>query len=211
MFDPFYTDMTGSLIPFFHDIHMQNVHMLTTDSSSTFVGHDSSRVLTMTMDDVVWDAFSSSDFTSSHTSDAAFTLGPGKVNFASNLQANAPSDTNVRVTDSITNPSVPAYDCTGRYTYLAGELSSKTSSVTAGSPVTFTAILQPIVSGSAAPTGTLSILEGTTVVASAPVAGRLTYLTVPGVSTGAHVYTAQYSGDARNAPLGFGRFTVTGT
>lgn len=211
VFDPFYSDATGSLIPYFHDIHMQNVHMLTTDSSSTFVGYDASRVLTMTMDDVVWDAYSSSDFTSAYTSNAAFTLGPGKVNFASTLQANASSDTNVRVSNNITNTSVPTYDCTGRYTYLAGELYSKTSSVTQGSPVTLTSILQPIVSGSAAPTGTISILEGTTVVAAGPVAGRLTYLTVPSVGTGPHIYTVQYSGDANYAPLSFGRFMVTGT
>jgi hypothetical protein len=108
----------------------------------------------------------------------------GKVSFASPLQANAPSDTNVTITNNITNPGVPTYDCAGRYVYLAGELSSKTSSVTSGSSVTLTAIVQPTVSGSAAPTGTISILEGTTVVASGPVAGRLTYLTVPSVSTG---------------------------
>ena len=211
VFDPFYSDATGSLIPYFHNIHMQNVHMLTTDSNSTFVGYNASRALTMTMDDVVWDASSSSDFTSALTSNAAFTLGPGKVNFASTLQANAPSDANVTVTNNISNTSVPTYDCTGRYTYLAGELYSKTSSVTTGSPVTLTSILQPTVSGSTAPTGTISILEGTTVVAAGPVAGRLTYLTVPSVGAGAHSYTVQYSGDANYAPLSFGRFTVTGT
>ena len=211
VFDPFYSDATGSLIPYFHDIHMQDVHMLSTDSNSTFVGYDASRVLTMTMDDVVWDAYSSSDFTSAYTSNAAFTLGPGKVNFASTLQANAPSDPNVTVTNNITNTSVSTYDCTGRYTYVAGELYSKTSSVTSGSPVTLTSILQPTVSGSAAPTGTISILEGTTFVASGPVAGRLTYLTVPSVGTGPHIHTVQYSGDANYSPLSFGRFTVTGT
>jgi polygalacturonase len=211
VFNPFYDpDASGSLIPYFHDIHLQNVHMVDAGNSSTFQGFDATRPLTMSMDNVVWDAYNSSDFTSAQTSNAQFTLGPGKVNFASDLTTKAASDTNVTVINNIPNPNLPAtYDCTGRFVYLAGELTAKTNSVTAGQSFTLTAILQTIISPSTAPTGTISILEGTTVVASATRSGRLIYITIPGVSLGTHRYTAQYSGDINYAPLNFGSFTLT--
>jgi len=209
VFDPNYDpSASGNLIPFFHDIHMHNVHMLDAGNYSTFTGHDTSRVLTMFMDNVVWDAFNSNDFTSSYTSNAAFTLGPDPVSFASTLTADAPSDSNVMVTNNVSN-SNPPYSCTGRFVYLAGELFTKTPTVSAGSPVTLTSVLQPAINGSAAPTGTISILEGATVVASASISGRVTYITVPSVSSGTHTYTASYGGNASYAQLYYGKVTVT--
>src|SRR6516165_684134 len=84
----------------------------------------------------------------------------------------------ITVQNNITG-SDPAYDCTGRFVYLAGELFTKTPTVTAGSSVTLNSVLQPAINGSAAPTGTISILEGATTVASATISGRVTYITVP--------------------------------
>jgi polygalacturonase/uncharacterized membrane protein len=209
VFNPNYDpSASGSLIPFFHDIHMRNVHMVDAGNSSTFTGHDSSRVLTMFMDNVVWDAFNSNDFTSSQTSNAAFTLGPGPVSFASTLAADARSDTNVSVTNNV-NTTLPAYDCTGRFVYLAGELFTKTPTVSAGSPVTLTSVLQPAISGSAAPTGTIDILEGSTVVASAAISGRVTNITVPSVTAGTHTYIASFLGNSTYAQLYYGKVTVT--
>src|SRR5262252_994169 len=192
VFDPNYDpSASGNLIPFFHDIHIHNVHMVDAGNSSTFTGKDNTRVLTMFMDNVVFDAFNSNDFTSSVTSNAAFTLGPDPVSFASTLTADARSD------------------CTGRFVYLAGELFTKTPTVTAGSPVTLTSVLQPAISGSAAPTGTISILEGATVIASASINGRVTYITAPNVASGTHTYTASYGGDANYAQMYYGKVTVT--
>jgi hypothetical protein len=211
VFDPNYDpSASGNLIPFFHDIHMHNVHMVDAGNSSTFTGHDTSRVLTMFMDNVVWDAFNSNDFTSANTSNAAFTLGPDPVSFASTLTADARSDTNVTVTNSISDNN-PAYDCTGRFVYLAGELFTKTPTVSAGSPVTLTSVLQPAISGSVAPTGTISILEGATVVASGSISGRVTNITVPSVNAGTHTYTASFGGNANYAQLYYGKVTVTAT
>jgi hypothetical protein len=208
VFNPFYTSTSGNLIPYFHDIHMQNVHMVDAGNNSTFEGFDATKVLTMFMDNVVWDAFNSSDFTSSLTSNAAFSLGAGPVNFASTLTADARSDNNVSVTNNI-NTSLPAYDCTGRLVYLAGELFTKTPTVSAGSPVTLTSVLQPAISGSAAPTGTINILEGATIVASGSIAGRVTHITVPSVSAGTHTYTASFPGNSSYAQLYYGKVTVT--
>jgi hypothetical protein len=208
VFNPFYTSTSGNLDPNFHDIHLQNVHMVDAGNSSTFEGFSSAKVLTVFMDNVVWDAFNSNDFTSSQTSNAAFTLGPGLVNFASTLTSKASSDSNVTVANNV-NTSLPAYDCTGRFVYLAGELFTKTPAVSAGSPVTLTSVLQPAISGSAAPTGTIDILEGSAVVASAAISGRVTNVTVPSVSAGTHTYTASFLGNATYSQLYYGKVTVT--
>jgi len=211
VFDPNYDpSASGNLIPYFHNIYMHNIHMLDAGNYSTFTGHDSSRVLTMFMDNVVWDAFNSNDFTSSYTSNAAFTLGPAPVSFASTLTADAHSDSNVTVTNNVSNSNA-AYDCTGRFVYLAGELFAKTPTVSSGSAATLTSVLQPAINGSAAPTGTISILEGASVVASASISGRVTHITVPNVSAGTHTYTASYGGNSTYAQLYYGKATVTAT
>jgi hypothetical protein len=145
---------------------------------------------------------------SKYTSDAAFTLGPGPVNFASTLTARAPGDINVTVTNNIISADAP-YDCTGRFVYLAGELFTSTPTVAVGSPVTLTSVLQPAIFGAAAATGTISVLEGSTIVASAAINGRVTSITVPSVSTGTHTYIGSYSGDTNYAQLYYGSVTVT--
>jgi hypothetical protein len=81
--------------------------------------------------------------------------------------------------------------------------------VTAGSSVTLTSVLQPAISGTEAPTGTISVLEGPAVVASASITGRLTNITVPNVSAGAHTYTVTYGGDASYAQMYYGNVIVT--
>lgn len=208
VFDPYYSSQTGDLIPNFHDIYMKNVHMVDAGNSSKFIGHDADHVLTVFMDNVVWNAFNSHDFTSQYTSEAAFTLGPGPVNFASTLIQRAMGDVNVTVTNNISGSDAP-YDCTGRFVYLAGELFTLTPSVPAGSPVTLTSVLQPAIFSGAAPTGTIDLLEGSAVVASGSIAGRVAYITVPSVSTGTHTYVASYPGDGNYSQLYYGSVTVT--
>jgi len=209
VFDPYYSSQTGSLIPNFHDIYLKNVHMVDAGNSSKFIGHDSDHVLTVFMDNVVWNAFNSHDFTSQYTSDAAFTLGAGPVNFASTLIQRAMSDVNVTVTNNISGSDAP-YDCTGRFVYVAGELFTQTPMVPAGSPVTLTSVLQPAIFSGSAPTGTINILEGSTTVASASIGGRVTYITIPSLSAGTHTYVASYSGDSNYVQLSYGSVTVTG-
>jgi polygalacturonase len=206
VFDPFYSGPTGSLIPNFHDLSFHNIHMLDAGGLSTLKGYDREHVLTMAMDNVVFDAYNANDFSTSNTSHAAFMLGPGPVSFVSVLIGRQPTYDDVTVTNAISN-SDPAYDCTGRFIYLAGELVA--SSADAGGSVTLTSVLQPAIWEDPDPTGTINILEGSAVVASAALGGRLTAATVPGVSPGTHVYTASYSGDANYAPQNYGSVTIT--
>ena len=60
------------------------------------------------------------------------------------------------------------------------------------------------------PTGTIQLVEGSTVVATGSIltGNRVTYITVPSMSTGTHTYTAQYLGDTNYPALSFGSFTV---
>jgi hypothetical protein len=204
VFDPFYdTTVTGNLTPYFHNVYLNNVHMIDKGNFSTFKGSATNKILTMFMDNVVFDAFSGSDFTSTYTSNASFTLGPGSVSFLSTLTSN-----NDTVINNIST-SPPAYDCTGRFVFLAGDLYTKTPTVAPGSSVTLSSVLQQAIIENAAPTGTISILEGSTTVASATLSGRLTNFTIPNLSAGTHTYVASYGGNATYAQMYYGSVTVT--
>jgi polygalacturonase len=210
VFDPFYSNVSGSLIPYFHDISLHNVHMVDAGGVSTFKGYDADHMLTISMDNVVWDGYHAKDFLSAYTSNAAFTLGPAPVSFESTLIDRATGDVNVTVTNNISTAS-PSYDCSGRFVYLAGELFTASSAVNAGSPVTFTSILQPAIFAAPDPTGSIAILDGSTLIAVADITGRVTASTLPSISPGTHTYTARYSGDATYAALYYGSVTVSTT
>jgi hypothetical protein len=111
------------------------------------------------------------------------------------------------VIDRVRNEQPPD-ECTGRFVYLAGELTARAHEMTAGQPLSLTAIVQTIQDPATAPTGSILIVEGGQEVARAPYAGRLTSVTVADVSSGTHHYAAHYSGDATYAPLDFGAFRV---
>jgi polygalacturonase len=206
---PFYTTATGNQIPFFHDISFHNVHMVDSAGVSTFQGFDMHHVLETSMDNVVWSGVDPYDFTALYTSNAAFLLGPGPVSFTPDLVNVAQSDANVSVIKEI-RTAAPAFDCTGRFVYMAAELFTSTASVAAGSAATLTSVLQPAIYGARAPSGTIELREGTRVVANAAIAGRLTPLTISDITPGTHIYTARYSGDDTYVPLRFGEVSVAG-
>ena len=235
--DPYYSSGTGSLYPNFHDITFSNVHQLLYSSKykSTWTGYNTSGVvypLTVTLDNVVFDgAIDANDFAApKYVNNAQFTLGPGPVNFASYLTTDAATASNyVTVTNNISNSNAP-YDCTGAFVYLAGDLTAPaaaqtgyTATATAGSAFTLTAMLQNTVSTPVAgtvayaqqnpPTGTIQILEGTTVVGTGTITSgsRFTYITIPAnlITSGTHTYSASYSGDSNFAAMTFGSFTLT--
>ena len=226
--DPYYTSATGTLYPNFHDITFSNVHKLLHNSSykSTMAGYNTNGVvypLTVTLDNVSFDNDTANDFKApDNFNNVQFTFGPGPVSFASFLTADAAVASNyITVDNSITNPTEAAYGCTGVFVYLAGDLTAKTSTVTAGSNATLTAVLQnlvsPVQAGTIsypqqnAPTGTINILEGSNVVGTGTISGRLTYITIPAVTAGTHTYTAQYTGDSHFSALAFGNFALTAT
>jgi polygalacturonase len=225
--DPYYTSDPGTLYPNFHDITFSNVTKLLHNSSykSTMTGYNTGGVvypLTVTLDNVSFPGDSSNDFKApDNFNNVQFTFGPGPVSMASYLTADAATPTNyITVTNSITNPSEPAYSCTGVFVYLAGDLTAPVSAVTAGTSPNITAVLQnlvsPLVAGTIsypqqnAPTGTIELLEGSTVISTVTIGtgSRLTYLPVPSITAGTHTYTALYSGDSNYASLAFGSFTL---
>jgi hypothetical protein len=223
--DPYYTSASGTLYPNFHDITFSNVHKLIHNSSykSTMTGYNTNGVvypLTVTLDNISFDGDGSNDFKApDNFNNVQFTFGPGPVSMASFLTADAAVPSNyITVTNSISNPGETAYSCTGVFVYLAGDLTAPSATVTAGTSPKITAVLQnlvsPLVAGTIsypqqnAPTGTISLMEGSTVIGTVTISGRLTYFTVPSIAAGTHVYTALYSGDGNYAAMSFGSFTV---
>jgi uncharacterized repeat protein (TIGR02543 family) len=225
--DPYYTSASGTLYPNFHDITFSNVHKLLHNSSykSTMTGYNTNGVvfpLTVTLDNVAFDNDATNDFKApDNFNNVQFTFGPGPVSMASFLTADAAVPSNfITVTNSVSNSNA-SYSCTGAFVYLAGDLTAPSATVTAGTSPKVTAVLQNLVSAvqagtisypqQNAPTGTIQLLEGSTVVGTGTINGRLTYIPVPNITAGTHVYTAQYSGDTNYAALSFGNFTLTAT
>jgi polygalacturonase len=102
---PFYSSSTGSNIPQYTNIKIQNFHASSASSPKvTLTGYDSSHLNSVTLDNVVVDGISSSGLSASYTN---VTLGPGAVNFT-------PSGTGVQVTNDVTGSSTPNA-CTGKW------------------------------------------------------------------------------------------------
>ncbi len=103
---PHYTTMTGSDIPQYTNIKIQNFHALTGANTPkvTLDGFDASHVNSVVLDNVVVDGITSANVQASFTD---VTLGPGNVNFT-------PSGTSVTVTNSISGTSTPN-PCTNKW------------------------------------------------------------------------------------------------
>jgi len=218
VFNPFYSGGTGTEYPNFESISLQNIHVTTATSAGklTLEGYNSTYPLNMTMDNVVFDT-APPTITTSTTSNANFTLGPDPVSLSSNLLA-LNGTNGITVTDNISDSNSP-YDCTGKWVYLAGEIFTKTASVSGSQPAVVSVIVEPVVAGYAAPNGTVYILENGASVASSTVAasGNLTNVSFYPSGPGQHTYTAQYAGDTNplysyeNYPVSYGTVTVTET
>jgi hypothetical protein len=76
-------------------------------------------------------------------------------------------------------------------------LGSSLPTSTFGQSVTFTATIAPVTPTSAsAPTGTITFTDGTTTLATVPVAGNSAGFTTSSLTAGSHSITATYSGDS---------------
>ena len=104
---PHYATLTGSDIPIYTQILIQDFHALAGDLTPkvTLDGFDSTHKNSVTLDNVIVDGLSAADVAASYTT---VTLGPGMVNFK-------PAGTEVSVTDSITGTSEPNA-CAGKWT-----------------------------------------------------------------------------------------------
>ncbi len=97
---PNYSTTTGSDIPQYTNIKIQNFHGLGGGSNTptvTLDGYDASHLNSITLDNVVIDGISASNVAASYTT---VTLGPGDVNFT-------PSGTSVTVANNKTGTSTP--------------------------------------------------------------------------------------------------------
>ena len=197
VFNPYYSSSTGSLIPFYTNITLRNFHSLES-GSMTFEGYSPSYPLGLTMDNVQIDGVKASNLTASY---ANITLGPGAVNFS-------PTGTGVNITNDIVNPAV-IRDFSTAFPLAAGELFPTVGSTITGSTIPVTVQILPITAGAAAPSGTVLIMEGANVVASATVAGVLTSTQILSVPSGTHTYTAAYQGDGTYPAFTFGNYIAT--
>jgi polygalacturonase len=104
---PNYSTSTGSSIPQYTNIKIQNFHGLSGGSNTpkvTLDGYDAAHLNSVTLDNVVVDGISASNVTASYTN---VTLGPGNVNFT-------PAGTSVTVTNSVAGTSTPN-PCTDKW------------------------------------------------------------------------------------------------
>jgi hypothetical protein len=103
VFDPFYTaGATGTLIPFYRDIIVRNTHVLG-GGALKMNGHDAMHVLTLTLDNVVFD--SAPSFSSSF---ANLRYGPGPVSIPV-------PDAGTAVTTQIDPVPADPKDCTNAF------------------------------------------------------------------------------------------------
>jgi len=245
IFDPYYDEVEGgSFPPNFQAITLRDVNVVNADVTahngpSTLRGYSASvnYPLSMTLDNVVFDpsndlydqfplGTSGTSPTEYGVSDANFTLGPGPVGINWVLDDLSGMNGISVVDNSGTNGAAP-YDCSKKYTYLAGELFGSAATVGVDAPVTLTAIIQPTVASSMegspgyvapAPGGVITIYDnGAPITSQTVTPPRASYLcsngislcssqrsvtdiVIPSVSAGVHVYTAAYSSDAYYLP-----------
>jgi hypothetical protein len=217
--DPNYTaGVTGSLIPNYSKITMQNVHA-TTEGSVMIEGHDATVPTTITLNNVQVDGIKTSDITEQFVN---YTLGPDPVNFASMLNG-----TGVTVTNNVSTSSTP-YPCPASlFAPIAGELIPGPARLPAGRALTleaqvFTTKAVPYQTYLAnlkkdpnatlalpAPTGMVTVYDGTAVVGMASLTGgAFVSISLSVLPVGAHTLTAAYSGDSTYPGFVFGNYSV---
>jgi polygalacturonase len=105
---PNYSTATGTEIPHYTNIKIQNFHGIAGGSNTpkvTLDGYSASYINSVTLDNVVVDGITAGNVQASYTN---ITLGPGNVNFT-------PSGTGVTVTNNISGTSTPN-PCTNKWT-----------------------------------------------------------------------------------------------
>jgi polygalacturonase len=103
VFDAYYSSATGTLIPDYRDISVNNVHVLGTGGLNTFRGWDAAHPIGITLNNVVFD----SEPLSINSSNTNAVFGPLPVNIK-------PMGTGVTITDQVTGTVSPR-DCTNAW------------------------------------------------------------------------------------------------
>ena len=153
VFDPAYdSNASGSLVPFMHDIHLQNINVVNAGAPNTFVGLDSDHALTLTVDNVVPDLPRSSDraenvqFTASDSSAPPYDCSEKFTQLAADLTSTQPRSV-IAILDNVVQLAPPP---TGTITLLengktlasapvAGRLTQINLQTVASGPHTLTA------------------------------------------------------------------------
>lgn len=210
-FNPFYTSATGTDYPQFENILLSNVTVLT-PGTVQLEGYSPAYPLGLTLDNVNFSpALPSGDATAAN---ANIALGPGPVNIP--VTANAAN--NVTVTNNVSS-SEPPYACTSaNFPTMAAEFFPSASEAAPNSPITLTAIFEPVIESPTTfaftqPTGTVQFFDGTAGIGTVTLSGStdLATLTLNSEAAGTHNYSAAYSGDAHYASLTTSAATVTVT
>lgn len=257
--DPFYSgkNTTGSYIPYYKNILIQNLHAVQNTRAQNggiqnhqvlIEGYSAAAPADVTLSNVVVDNISATPIASNpdfqtkygdHTPlNAAVTLGPAPVNFASLLEELDFTQQNVTLTNNISTSDAP-YSCPDDaapgysvFSPIGGELIPGPRQIANGSALTvqtqiFTAkdisyaeyksalTSDPTVGlALPAPTGTVTVFDGATQVGQATLAAtgktgtELLTIPVAALSSGAHVLSAQYSGDSNYSAIAFGNYNV---
>jgi polygalacturonase len=230
--DPFYSGLTtkGTLLPWYKNISISNLHSITEDQV-IIQGFNATVPTEVSLNNVVVDGIQQKDFVNKFhvttPTNANITLGPDPVNFVQFL-----SGPGVNVTNNITDNN-PPYSCPQNiFAPIAGELIPGAAQIDPGTkPVlqaqVFTTVAVPYATYVAnlatnpnatlaltPPTGTVTIYDGQTALASAPLqvnsnnGMELVSIPLDPLSAGVHTLTAQYSGDSNYPAFTFGSYTV---
>lgn len=231
--DPFYSGLstTGTLLPWYKNIAISNLHSIT-EGQVIIQGFNATVPTEVSLNNVIVDGIQQKDFVNKFhvttPTNAQIALGPDPVNFVQFL--NGPG---VSVTNNITTDN-PPYSCPqNQFAPISGELIPGPAQIDPGSkPVlqvqVFTTQAVPYATyranlandpnatlALAPPTGAVTIYDGPTAIASAPLQitsnNGMEMISVPlnPLSTGVHTLTAQYSGDASYPAFTFGNYALS--
>ena len=216
-FNPIYNNNPGTSYPSFTNIGLQKIS-ITANNNQNFSqvqlqGLDANHPTGVTFDNL---NISNGFAVTPQAHYINIMLGPGPV---TPTQLQSLTGPGITYSGNITNPSEARYNCpAGNYPFLAGELylSSTTlnnqRTLSLPNPATFTlnAVVEPVESASVSPTSPIQFFEGKVQVGTATLSanGTLASLTLSGISSGAHTYTARYPTDTAYAQLNFGSVTV---
>jgi len=230
-FNPLYNTNTGTEIPLYENIVLQNLHVLTPTGTNTYSvqlqGYDVNHITTATFNNVVFDSLVAADITPA-PQDLAITLeGNVYPSFLQSLTGSGVSYSGKAT--AVAGAGVST--CAAAFPYIVGELyltegsttNLQTTTIPDTGSVTLNAMLQPSMSqttyagtsgtwtGTAAPSAAVNFYEGTKLVGTGTLGqnGTVASLTINTPTVGTHTYTAQYPGDTTYAALAFGSVTVT--
>jgi polygalacturonase len=231
--DPFYSGLstTGTLLPWYKNIAISNLHSIT-EGQVIIQGFNATVPTEVSLSNVIVDGIQQKDFVNKFhvttPTNANITLGPDPVNFVQFL-----TGPGVTVTNNITSDN-PPYSCpVNQFAPISGELIPGPAQIDPGSkPVlqvqVFTTQAVPYATYHAnlandpnatlaltPPTGTVTIYDGPTAIASAPLAitsnNGMEMISIPlhPLSAGSHALTAQYSGDTNYPAFTFGNYILS--